>query len=77
MNTRNPEKENGATFCERLSNAKKIPFYSRMGVRLWLIMMVLVVFTIGLMWVIQVLIMERNYVNMAVNGIQDRLEPIM
>ena len=77
MNTRNPEKENGATFCERLSNAKKIPFYSRMGVRLWLIMMVLVVFTIGLMWVIQVLIMERNYVNMAVNGIQNRLEPIM
>ena len=57
MNTRNPEKENGATFCERPSNAKKIPFYSRMGVRLWLIMMVLVVFTIGLMWVIQVLIM--------------------
>ena len=48
-----------------------------MGVRLWLIMMVLVVFTIGLMWVIQVLIMERNYVNMAVNGIQNRLEPIM
>ena len=70
MNTRNPEKEKGAAFQKR-------PFYSRMGVRLWLIMMVLVVFTIGLMWVIQVLIMERNYVNMAVNGIQNRLEPIM
>ena len=77
MNTKSPEKEKEAALHERTSNVKKIPFHSRMGVRLWLIMMVLVVFTIGLMWVIQILVMERNYVNMAVNGIQDRLDPIM
>ncbi|HJA91554.1 MAG TPA: HAMP domain-containing histidine kinase [Candidatus Eisenbergiella merdipullorum] len=77
MNTKNPEKTTGDARRGQPSDSRKIPFYSRMAVRLWLIMMVLVVFTVILMWLIQVLIMERNYVNMAVDGIQDRLDPIM
>ena len=56
---------------------KRKNFFSRMVVRLWLIMMALVLFTIGLMWVIQVLVMERNYINMTIQEIQDRLQPAM
>lgn len=52
-------------------------FFSRMVVRLWLIMMALVLFTIGLMWVIQVLVMERNYIDVTIREIKDRLQPAM
>lgn len=44
--------------------------------RLWLIMMVLVVFTIALMWLIQILVLEKNYTKVAIKGIQERLEPV-
>ena len=47
-----------------------------MMARLWLIMMVLVIFTIALMWVIQILVLERNYTKVAIEGIQERLEPV-
>ena len=47
-----------------------------MMARLWLIMMALVIFTIALMWVIQILVLERNYTKMAIEGIQERLEPV-
>lgn len=39
-------------------------------------MMVLVIFTIALMWVIQILVLERNYTKVAIEGIQERLEPV-
>ena len=47
-----------------------------MMARLWLIMMALVIFTIALMWVIQILVLERNYTKVAIEGIQERLEPV-
>lgn len=47
-----------------------------MMARLWLIMMVLVIFTIALMWVSQILVLERNYTKVAIEGIQERLEPV-
>ena len=47
-----------------------------MMARLWLIMMALVIFTIVLMWVIQILVLERNYTKVAIEGIQERLEPV-
>lgn len=43
-----------------------------MMARLWLIMMALVIFTIALMWVIQILVLERNYTKMAIEGTQER-----
>ncbi len=49
----------------------------KMVVRLWLIMMSLVLFTVGLMWVIQLVVLERNYTSAAIKEIQERLEPVM
>ncbi len=48
-----------------------------MVVRLWLIMMVLIIFTVVFMWIIQIFILEKNYVDMAVKEIQECLEPVM
>lgn len=39
-------------------------------------MMVLVLFMIGLMWVIQIFVLERNYTQMAIRGIQERLATV-
>ncbi len=50
---------------------------NKMVVRLWLIMMSLVVFTVVLMWIIQLYVLERNYTSMAIREIQERLEPVM
>lgn len=44
--------------------------------RLWIIMMILVIFTITLMWVIQILVMEKNYTRMEIAGIKDRLDSV-
>ncbi len=48
-----------------------------MVVRLWLIMMVLIIFTVVFMWIIQIFILEKNYVDMAVKEIHECLEPVM
>ena len=48
-----------------------------MVVRLWLIMMALIIFTVVFMWIIQIFILEKNYVDMAVKEIQECLEPVM
>ena len=53
------------------------PFYNKMVVRLWLIMMALIIFTVVFMWIIQIFILEKNYVDMAVKEIQECLEPVM
>ena len=47
------------------------------AVRLWAIMMVLVLLTVGFMWVFQVVLMERNYIESKTNEVQAQLEPIM
>ncbi|MCD8150432.1 MAG: HAMP domain-containing histidine kinase [Clostridiales bacterium] len=52
-------------------------FFSSMAVRLWLIMMLLVAFTVGTMWIFQIIVMERNYTNMEMRETEERLEVLM
>lgn len=49
----------------------------KMVVRLWLIMMLLVLFSVAFMWVAQIHLFEQNYVDSAISEAQNRLEPIM
>ncbi|WP_035302063.1 histidine kinase dimerization/phospho-acceptor domain-containing protein [Clostridium sp. DL-VIII] len=53
------------------------PFRSKIVVRLWLIMMLLVVFSVAFMWVVHIFLFEQNYVNSTVSEVQSRLKPIM
>lgn len=50
---------------------------SRMVFRLWSIMMLLVLFGIGFMWIAQIYLFEQNYVKTALTETEKRLEPIM
>lgn len=50
---------------------------SRMVVRLWGTMMLLVLLTVAFMWCIQVFILQRNYANTTMAEVNRRLEPIM
>ncbi len=50
-------------------------FSSRITFRLWLIMMILVVFSVAFMWGIQIFLLERNYINSTAAEIQNELEP--
>ncbi|MFT4142976.1 MAG: HAMP domain-containing sensor histidine kinase [Mobilitalea sp.] len=54
---------------------KRSPFLSRIVVRLWLIMMLLVTISIAFMWVVQIFLFERNYVNSTVAEVETRLQP--
>ena len=54
-----------------------LPLRSRMVFRLWSIMMVLVLFGIGFMWIAQIYLFEQNYAKTALAGTQQRLEPVM
>ena len=45
--------------------------------RLWAIMMTLVLFSIGFMWVVQIFLFEQNYANTALSEALNRLEPVM
>ncbi|SHI75105.1 sensor histidine kinase [Desulfosporosinus lacus] len=56
---------------------KRSPFRSKIVVRLWLIMMVLVVLSVAFMWVVQIFLFQQNYVNATVSEVESRLEPIM
>lgn len=59
-------------------NKIKQPFFrSKMVLRLWGIMMILVLITVAFMWAIQVFILEKNYANATINEVQEHLEPIM
>jgi signal transduction histidine kinase len=42
-----------------------------------MIMMLLVMFSIAFMWVVQIFLFERNYVNSTVTEVQGRLQPIL
>ena len=48
-----------------------------MAGRLWAIMMVLVLLTVGFMWIFQIVLMERNYIESKITEVQTQLEPIM
>lgn len=50
---------------------------SRMVFRLWAIMMVLVMFGIGFMWVVQIFLFEQNYADASLNQALNRLDPVM
>ena len=58
------------------SNKSKKHFFSQMWVRLWFIMMAVVLFTIVLMWIVQVFVLESNYADMAVGEIKNQLETV-
>lgn len=51
--------------------------FSRMSVRLWLIMMIQVLMIVGIMWVIQIFVMENNYIHTVVSEIEERVDPVM
>ncbi len=48
-----------------------------MAARLWGIMMVLVLLSVGFMWLFQIVLMERNYIESQIAEVQSQLEPIM
>lgn len=48
-----------------------------MVVRLWLIMMVLVLFSVLFMWFAQIYLFEQNYVDSTITEAQNRLAPVM
>lgn len=50
---------------------------NRMVFRLWAIMMALVIFGIGFMWVVQIFLFEQNYANTALSEALNRMEPVM
>ncbi len=58
------------------SNKSKNHFFSKMSVRLWFIMMAVVLFTIVIMWIVQVFVLESNYADMAVGEIKNQLETV-
>lgn len=48
-----------------------------MSIRLWGIMMILVLFTVGFMWIVQIIFLERNYVDSIISDVQTQIDPIM
>lgn len=50
---------------------------NRMVFHLWAIMMALVLFSIGFMWVVQIFLFEQNYADTALSEAMNRLEPVM
>lgn len=63
-----------------MNTQKKLKIYkpdSRIVFRLWSIMMVLVLFGIGFMWVAQIYLFERSYTKMALYETEKRLQPVM
>lgn len=50
---------------------------NRMVFRLWSIMMVLVLFGVGFMWVAQIYLFEQNYADAALTDTMNRLQPVM
>lgn len=50
---------------------------SRLVFRLWAIMMVLVMFGIGFMWIVQIFLFEQNYADASLNEALNRLAPVM
>lgn len=49
----------------------------KVDVRLWLIMMTLVLFSVAFMWVAQIYLFEQNYIDSTISQAQSRMEPVM
>ncbi len=56
---------------------RRWPWRSGIVVRLWLIMMLLVILSIAFMWVVQIFLFERNYVDSTAEEVQSRLQPLI
>lgn len=56
---------------------RRSPLHSRIVVRLWLIMMLLVTLSIVFIWIVQIFLFERNYVDSTVAEVQGRLQPVI
>lgn len=56
---------------------KKRGFRTNILVRLWTNMMALIVLGIAFMWVAQIFLFERNYIDSAMNDVQGRLDTVM
>ena len=55
---------------------KKPRFKTNIAVRLWLIMMSLVILSIAFIWVVQIVLFEKNYINSAAAEVQNRLNGV-
>lgn len=55
---------------------KKPLIRTKIVVRLWILMMLLVAVGIASMWVAQIFLFERNYIDSTISGVQDGLAPI-
>ncbi|WP_160723510.1 sensor histidine kinase [Bacillus sp. USDA818B3_A] len=53
------------------------PFHSKIVLRLWLLMMLLVALSIAFIWVVQIFLFERNYVDSTVTEVQGQLQPFI
>lgn len=63
-----------------MNTQKKLKIFgpgSRIVFRLWFIMMILVLFGIGFMWVAQIYLFEQSYTKMSLDETEKRLQPIM
>lgn len=58
-------------------NIRPAALQNRMVFRLWSIMMVLVLFGVGFMWVAQIYLFEQNYAEAALAETMNRLQPVM
>ena len=54
-----------------------MPFHSKIVLRLWLLMMLLVALSIAFIWVVQIFLFEKNYVDSTVAEVQGRLQPFI
>lgn len=50
---------------------------SRMVLRLWSFMMMIVLFAVGSMWIMQIYLFEQNYTKAALSDTMHRLQPVM
>lgn len=57
--------------------SNQLPFRSKIVVRLWLMMMLLVVLGVAFMLVAQIFLFEQNYIKASASEMQERLEPYM
>lgn len=58
-------------------NLNRSPIHSRIIIRLWLMMMFLIALSIVFMWVVQIFLFEKNYVNSSVAEVKSRLQPMI
>lgn len=56
---------------------KKHFFKSKIAFRLWFVMMILVLLVVGTMWLVQIIYLEKNYIQNSINRVQTQIDPVM